>query len=267
MRSPRSLRSALLAAFALAVAATLAACGGGTAIPAATPPPTEEPLTGLIATSSGRSATCALHADGSPVCWGGTSGEWSLPEGKFIDVSVRGGFGFEETIVCGLQEEGEVVCWGDEAVGSVSAPEDERFTGISGTCGIRQSDGSVACWGADGQYEVALSPEDYGENRRFVSISGQSRACALLDDGEATCAWEIGDERFASVSAGKSISCGLRKEDGAPVCWGIPDILERYPPPEGERFAAVSSSPSSDFVARSGRTARPSAGDRMHTLA
>ena len=202
MRSPRSLRSALLVAFALAVAVALVACDGdggagdgaggdGTAIPAeatatAVPvasvedPPTEEPLTGLIAISSGRSATCALQADGSPVCWGGASGEWSLPEGKFIDVSVRGGFEFEETVVCGLREEGEVVCWGDEAFGSVSAPEGERFTAISGTCGIRQSDGSVACWGADGQYEVALSPDDYGENRRFVAISGQSRSVRPL---------------------------------------------------------------------------------------
>ena len=270
MRSPRSLRSALLVAFALAVAVALVACDGdggagdgaggdGTAIPAeatatAVPvasvedPPTEEPLTGLIAISSGRSATCALQADGSPVCWGGASGEWSLPEGKFIDVSVRGGFEFEETVVCGLREEGEVVCWGDEAFGSVSAPEGERFTAISGTCGIRQSDGSVVCWGADGQYEVALSPDDYGENRRFVAISGQSRACALLDNGEATCARNVGDERFASVSAGGRLSCGLRKEDGLPVCWDSPHILERHPPPEGERFAAVSSSPYLEFV-------------------
>lgn len=243
MRSPRSLRSALPAAFALAVAVALAACDGdGEA------PPTEEPLTGLIAISSGRSATCALQADGSPVCWGGTSGEWSLPEGRFVDVSVRGGYDFEPTVVCGLRESGEVVCWGDEEFGSASPPEDERFTAISGMCGIRQSEGDVACWGVDGQYEVALSPEDYGENRRFVAISGQSRVCALLDNGEVACAWDTVDGRFASVSAGEGLSCGLRKEDGAPVCWGNQHILERFPPPEGESFAAVSNSPSLEFV-------------------
>ncbi len=244
MRSPRSLRSVLLPAFALAVIAALAGCGGG-----GEAPPMEEPLTGLIAISSGRSATCALQADGSPVCWGGTSGEWSLPEGRFVDVSVRGGYEGEATVVCGLRESGEVVCWGDEASVSASPPEDERFTAISGTCGIRQSAGDIACWGVDGQYEVALSPEDYGENRRFVAISGQSpRLCVLLDDGEAACAWDAVDGRFASVSAGGGLSCGLRKEDGAPVCWGSQDILERYPPPEGESFAAVSSSPSLDFA-------------------
>ena len=275
--------SAPLAALALAAIAALSACSGGdaspappadeagpsdpsaasasaaaatptpisTATPAPTwePPPGQEPLTGLIAISSGRSATCALRADGSPVCWGGASGEWDSPEGPFIDVSVLSG-GDEWTVVCGLREEGGVECWGDEVYGMSppSPPEGERFSAISGWCGIRQSDGAVACWGLENSYEVALSPEDYGEGSSFTAVSGRGAPCALLEDGEATCAGEVGHERFASVSAGGRLSCGLRKEDGLPVCWDSPHILERHPPPEGESFASVSSSPYLEFV-------------------
>ena len=265
MRSPRSLRSALPVAFALAVAA-LAACGDGgdigvgdetatpdptstaapvaaaeaasTAVPvaAAEAAPAEEPLTGLIAISSSRFATCALRSDGSPVCWGAGVAA-APPDGDgFVDIVVD-----EWGVVCALRRNGMVVCWGDETYGPVPQTE-ERFTAISENCGIRQDDGAVACF--DG---TLMRPSAHGIDEPFTSVSSRANVCALSESGLSTCSFGAPGERFIDVSAGRYLDCAIRA-DGSPVCTGDPIIMERIRLPEGELFIEISAGEGSPFA-------------------
>lgn len=98
--------------------------------------------------SSGRSFTCGLRSDGSPVCWGEDlgSGAASPPEGeRFVAVSSGA------IHACGLRADGSPVCWGDYEV-AASTPNNERLVTISGggrhACGLR-SDGVPVCWGSN----------------------------------------------------------------------------------------------------------------------
>ena len=108
----------------------------------------------------GSDHTCALRADGSPVCWGNSDyGQATPPEGeRFATVSS----GANHT--CALRADGAAVCWGaalgDKYTsygyttvvgwGQSEPPEGERFSSISSgashTCGLRL-DGTVLCWG------------------------------------------------------------------------------------------------------------------------
>lgn len=109
-------------------------------------PPEGERFTAI---SSGRSFTCGLRADGSPVCWGEDlgSGAASPPEDeRFVAIS-SGGFH-----ACGLRADGSPVCWGGRGLGAALPPEGERFVAISSggshTCGLR-ADGVPVCWGSN----------------------------------------------------------------------------------------------------------------------
>ncbi len=233
--SLRSLRSVLLAAFALAAAAAaLPACNGGGGEGAAAPDPD-----GFTAISAGYFSSCALRRDGSLVCWGLTDPEPD-PDGVVIPIPPPE----DETLIavsngwydaCGLREDGSPVCWG--LFGSLTPPEGERFTTISVgsyACGLRE-DGSPVCWGND---------RELPEGERFTAISvGLSRACGLREDGAPVC-WDGFDpgyglgtltppegERFTTISVADAYACGLRR-DGSPVCWAA----ER---PDAERWPAV----------------------------
>ena len=166
--------------------------------------PTATPGERFIAVSSGEYHTCALRADGAPVCWGAVPvdpdagldpvdfGQASPPDDeRFVAISSGGWH------TCGLREDGTAVCWGaaldDQAerygqvgFGQSSAPDDERFTAISSggwhTCGLR-ADGTAVCWGNDGAGQ-ASPPED---ERFTLFSSGGYHTCALHEDGQAVC--------------------------------------------------------------------------------
>lgn len=103
---------------------------------------------------------------------------------------------------------------------------------------------------------------------RFTAISsGSLQACALRADGTPVCWLSLGaseentnlgiflalpqvllqvqisppeGERFAAISSGAAHSCALRK-DGSAVCWGEGIAYGQITAPEDERFAAISS--------------------------
>ena len=168
---------------------------------------------------------------------------------------------------CGLREDGTPVCWGSNQHGKASPPAGEPFSsieaGVGHTCGL-QHDGTAVCWGEDINDLLAV-PED----ERFVAISaGEKYSCGLREDGSTVCwgtrgltlctpdavGWfrcrTVGSdehvpqsppegERFASLSSG-SPNCALRA-DGSAVCW-TEYRTGLAQPPDGERFTSISSS-------------------------
>ena len=188
------------------------AAGPTAALNPAAATPTATPGERFIAVSSGEYHTCALRADGEPVCWGAEPvdpeagldpvdfGQASPPDDeRFVGIS-SGGFH-----TCGLREDGTAVCWGaaldDQSerhgqvgFGQSSPPDGEVFASISSggfhTCGLRE-DGTAVCWGNDENGQSA--PPD---NERFTVLSsGGNHTCALREDRQAVC-W--GPEPYAA---------------------------------------------------------------------
>ena len=182
---------------------------------------------------------CGLRPDGSPICWGHDGDGQSSPlDDRFASISAG------HNHVCGLRFDGLAACWGSDEDRKASPPPGERFAAISSgdanTCGLR-SDGTVVCWGSDEHGRRSPPP---GE--RFVTIdSGYDHTCGLTEDGTAVC-WGRDfegesspppEQRFTSISVGDRTSCGLQ-DDGKAICWGRDDEGQATPPP-GERFAAI----------------------------
>ncbi len=224
-----------------------------------TPTPIPTPTPGFHAPeqhttlSVGRSYTCALQQDGTPVCWGEDEFGQAWPPGgeRFVSISIG------STSTCALRPDGSPVCWSYSPLASLpwdilgdrlaqASPQDERFVSISSeswhACALRH-DGSPICWG-DNEDGEASPPE----NERFASISsGYSHICALRPDGSPVC-WgnnKFGQAspprgaQFATISSGSNHTCALRP-DGSPVCWGL-NGNDQASPPQGAQFASISS--------------------------
>ena len=110
-------------------------------------------------------------------------------------------------------------------------------------CALRDT-GLAECWGRTGYGDHGqLDPPS---NERFVSIAaGRTRSCGLREDGTVVC-WGSNEEgqsspprneRFISITAGAwDHYCGLR-EDGTAVCWGSNGAGKSSPP--GGAFVSI----------------------------
>ena len=248
----------LVVVIALA-AAVLAACESGpdaTSTPQPIPP--LPPGERFIAISSGWYHTCALRANGEPVCWGAAAGvqtpvrgrvdfgQATPPQGERFTAISSGGFH-----TCGLREDGTVLCWGakqgDQTGGrggisligfdQASPPVDETFVSVSSggfhTCGLREN-GSVVCWGVDEEEHsyLGIGQSSPPEDARLVFISsGGYHSCGLREDGGAVC-WgpepssgphggrdATPEGSFAWIDAANGYTCG-QIVGGRVVCWG-----------------------------------------------
>ena len=123
----------------------------------------EQPV--LADISSGSHHVCALHEDGSPLCWGvGLWKEKADPEdGQDVPpdnerfTSITSGSYHS----CGLRADGTAVCWGSRLFGQTRNPEDIAFSNISAgslhTCGVT-TDGVPLCWG-ENEHGESTPPE------------------------------------------------------------------------------------------------------------
>ena len=177
----------------------------------------------FVSVDPGSGYTCALKADGSAWCWGG-SGYGGLGAGvdqqrSLVPVQVSGGLRFREI-------------------------ETSRTAGT--TCGITLG-GAVYCWGAnfwgqvgDGTTESRYEPVLILDDAEYVDLDlGELHSCALRADGQGLC-WGLGDQgqlgsgsfsssltpvplagsfRFAEIQAGSYYSAAVTA-GGWVYTWG-----------------------------------------------
>ena len=230
-----------------------AICWGANDYGQATPPQNER----FVSISAGYEHTCAIKEDSTAACWGSNHyGQATPPEDKrFTEISS----GVFHT--CGIQGNGIVVCWGFSEYSVSSPPADMKFIAISSgwnhSCGLTE-EGDTKCWGINFPSDrvpfpmerVAVMPENQRLTTISIGMSGDFM-CGLKNDGVPICwdrfpdepledKWGIAanvlrrvpyDERFQSISSGRSHVCALRK-DGAPVCWGESRIIDSTPSDE-----------------------------------
>lgn len=215
--------------YAVILALALLACRDGTAPrgPAVPPGRPDEATGEWAAVGVGNARTCALDRAGRAYCWGEGLGPTPEPvpgdAGPFTALTV--GYGHQ----CALDGAGRAFCWGDNdrgqlgtgavagaGVGRVLAPQPvvgglafaALSAGLLHTCGLT-ADGAAYCWGGDGR-SGAL-----GTGARPAGCDPASQTFCIV----AAPAPVAGGHRFAQVSAGRSVTCGVTT-GGAALCWG-----------------------------------------------
>lgn len=138
----------------------------------------------FVTISAGGHYTCALRADGTGACWGGSEGSEIVPlDGPFRTMSA----GWNHT--CALYEDGEATCWGEGAFGQSSPPGGsfaEIAAGYDQSCGLRHN-GEVVCWGNNiaGQSSPARgSFATWGRSARVLTGEGPSDPATPPSAGE-----------------------------------------------------------------------------------
>ena len=186
--------------------------------------------------------TCALRRDGVPVCWGADEDGQSSPPRFQRFTKLAAGPDF----TCGLKANGTADCWGAFTESGGSAFFRERLRSLSAgdahVCGVT-ADG-VSCWGAN-ESGQATPPAAVGRSKTVAA--GRAHACALAIRGGVSCwgADESGqasppaETRFRSISAGGDLTCGIRSDDRAAVCWGEGAAASETDVQTGERFISI----------------------------
>lgn len=116
---------------------------------------------------------------------------------------------------CALHETGALDCWGE---GVEDAPR-ERFTRISGQCGVGEDD-RLTCWGRDDQRQARWADgrtvDDWARGHRYV---------CTLRDGVTQCSggdstWPVPTPlEFERLVGGPDYVCGVTYS-GLWACWG-----------------------------------------------
>jgi alpha-tubulin suppressor-like RCC1 family protein len=165
--------------------------------------------------------TCGLTAAGAAYCWGnGTSGQLGngANASRNMPVLVSGGHKFVSIAAglshtCGVTTDRAALCWGDNTtrqLGNESTNPSNvpvlvsganSFTSITAgsdqTCALR-SDSAAMCWGDDNVGQLGNDPP-FAFSAKPVLVAG--------------------NYMFASLDAGRALTCGIRT-DGSAFCWG-----------------------------------------------
>jgi hypothetical protein len=167
---------------------------------------------------------CALLADGSAKCWGGTGGRLAFgttPQtvnigGAATKLSTGGASGPRSGFVCARHTDSTVTCFGDgshaklgtnscvntrgcttgqpgAAVTNVTTASDVAAGGF-GAC-VVLADATVQCWGRNSQGEVGTGSD--GEHGLATTVPGVANATAISVGAQGACA----------MTAGGSVQC------------------------------------------------------------
>jgi alpha-tubulin suppressor-like RCC1 family protein len=193
--------------------------------------PQEAPVERVTMVAAGADHTCALLADSTVACWGGSYrgqlGVVSMAPGQII---ARPGSRFRYVTIaagayhtCGITPTGELQCWGYNVNGQIG-------TTTRQLCGATLQS-RVPC---------AAQPVTVTGGHTFRAVAaGVDHTCALDQDGRAWC-WGKGDfgqlgaggpasseapvavegnRSYVALAAGARFTCALDGEGGA-WCWG-----------------------------------------------
>jgi alpha-tubulin suppressor-like RCC1 family protein len=163
--------------------------------------------------AAAESTVCAIAADGSVNCWGGTvKGVSDLPVAMAVGgpaVSIATGFGHACAI---MAISGAVRCWGQNGSGQLGngSPTTSLVVtpvtvtgltkvtsiaaGLAHTCAVRV-DGTVWCWGLNDSGQLgngslvksAVPTQVKGLTGAVSVVAGHLHTCALLEDGRVSC--------------------------------------------------------------------------------
>ncbi len=187
------------------------------------------PLTNVLAVTSGLDHSCALKEDGTVFCWG-LDDKGQLGDGLNADraaaapvLAVSVGAAFTQAAsqsiavgghhTCAIRVDGTVMCWGYNANGQLgdgstvnsSTPIAVNIpggvsaiaAGFYHTCAIK-TDGSPICWGLNQQGQLGNGLTTNSATPVAVNITGGVTA----------------------ISAGYDKTCAIRSGSGEVVCWG-----------------------------------------------
>ncbi len=222
----RRIRVTVTAANAYGSYASVSVATAAANSPMPAPPKTNEVL------STGGDHTCAVKADGTPVCWGSNMyGQTNVPTwiGRVTQISAG------HDVTCAVKDSGNAtfgtpVCWGPWEYGQTTIPAAvgtvrQVSVGDRHACAVK-TNGMAICWGDDSWHQVTV-PASVGPVTQ-VSAGGV-HSCATRINGTVAC-W--GDARsggsvadlggVTQVTSGPNHSCAI-KTNGAPICWGYND--------------------------------------------
>lgn len=207
------------------------------------------PVAGLTAPtriSVGSHSTCALAADGSPLCWGFHQILQHTMQ-TFVPFSTPGISGATDLELgyvyrCALFPGGSIKCWGPyepAAVNDVAGAKAIAIDAFLDACALL-SDGSLKCWTRQTRDQNAVTLG--GISGATSVVAGSNHFCALIEGGGVKC-WgknqlgQLGNgttidstlpvamnlSGVAMISAEGDYSCALLS-GGAVMCWGSSDV-------------------------------------------
>jgi hypothetical protein len=126
---------------------------------------------------------------------------------------------------CGIDAAGKITCWGANLENQRTLPTDRTYLDVAcgdyHTCAI-QTNGALVCVGRnqDGQRVDQPGPFTHvtagADQTCVINAAGTARCWGAVDRGQSTPP----SEAFSALSAGSGFTCGIRKTNGALVCWG-----------------------------------------------
>lgn len=210
--------------------------------------------------SAGGDFTCAIRTDDTPLCWGNSSDQTTIPGGIGTVKQIDAGYDH----VCAIKTNGTPVCWGNDDFGQTDTTGlgtvKDISAGVSATCFVK-TDGTPVCRGEGGQFAKTTIPASVRTVKQ-ISIAGY-HACAIKTDDTPVC-WGHADEGETTIPPGtgtvKQITTGTFftcavKTGGTPVCWGNDQVNQATVPPGTGTVTQIDSGYTHTCAVRTGGTA------------
>jgi hypothetical protein len=239
-------RVAAGAAFAAVTAVLVFAGSAGASVP-------------VKSISAGNDFTCAIKTDDTPLCWGNSSDQTTIPGGIGTVKQIDAGGNH----ACAIKTNGTPVCWGNNDFGQTDmtglGTVKDISAGPDATCVVK-TDGTPVCRGNGGDFAKTTIPASVGTVKQ-ISIAGY-HACAIKTDDTPVCWGHTTDEETTippgtgtvkQITTGTFFTCAV-KTDGTPVCWGNDQSDHTAVPPSAGTVTQIDSGYTHTCAVRTGGT-------------